>query len=93
MKFIGSRELRLNPTQVWKDLEDEGEIIVTTNGKPMAILTRADETNWEEALRAIRRARTQMAVSQMRRRSRKDITSTVIDKEIAAARKKSRGGA
>ena len=91
MKFIGSRELRLNPTQVWEDLEVDGELILTVNGKPRAILTKADEANWEESLKAIRRARAQITVSALRQRSKKDVSLKDITKEVNIVRKKRRG--
>lgn len=91
MKFIGARELRLNPSQVWKDLEEGGEVVVTTNGKPKAVMTSADEANWEDVLRAIRRSRAQLAVSRLRRGSKKDITAAYVDREIGAVRKGLRG--
>ncbi len=39
MKFLPSRELRLRPGRVWKDLKKAREMVVTANGRPVALLT------------------------------------------------------
>ncbi len=67
MKFITVRDLRLTPGKVWKRLRKENELVVTSNGKPVAILCGVDSDNLEDGLVALRRARAQMAVSAMRK--------------------------
>lgn len=39
MKFVSSRELRINPGAVWKRLRQEQDLVITANGKPRAVLT------------------------------------------------------
>jgi hypothetical protein len=67
MKFISSRELRINPGTVWRLLREEKDLVVTANGKPIGVLTAADEDGLEEVLTTLRQARSQAAVAHLRR--------------------------
>ena len=55
MKFLSVRDLRGKSAQVWKDLPNEREMIITSNGRPVAILAAINETNLEESLKAFKR--------------------------------------
>jgi len=94
MKFVAVREFRSNLASVRKDLEIEREIVLTSNGKPFAILTPVQSDTVEEETLAIRRARARVAVDQTRAHARRTgldkMTMTEIDAEIAAARRKRR---
>jgi antitoxin (DNA-binding transcriptional repressor) of toxin-antitoxin stability system len=94
MKFLNVRDLRNQTSKVWSDLSEEGEIVVTNNGRPVAILTAVNESNLEESLAAIRQARAIEAVTRIQRKSveqgRDKTTLAEINKEIAATRKKRR---
>ena len=57
MKFLTVRELRGNCAKVWKELPGEMEMVVTNNGKPVAIFSSVAESNLEESLSSIHRAR------------------------------------
>ena len=39
MRFVSVRDLRGNSAQVWRLLADEKEMVITSNGKPVAILS------------------------------------------------------
>ena len=69
MKFITVRDLRGRSGQVWTKLAREREIILTSNGKPIAILSAVSEDTLEESLTAVRRARAVAAVEKMQRQS------------------------
>lgn len=69
MRFISVRDLRTRIRQVWKELESEKELIITSNGRPVAILTGVNEENFERTLRDLRRARALRAVEEMQRAS------------------------
>ena len=92
MKFISVRDLRGRSAEVWKELPLEREIVVTSNGRPIAILSAVSESNLEESLSAIRRARAAEAVMSLQRRSVEKGTDSMfmeeIDAEIKAVRKK-----
>jgi antitoxin (DNA-binding transcriptional repressor) of toxin-antitoxin stability system len=91
MKFLSVRDLRSKSAEVWKGLAAERELVVTSNGRPIAILSAVTEETIEETLAAIRRSRAVAAVSETQRRSVQcgtdAITQAEIDAEIAAARR------
>ena len=92
MKFISVRDLRGKSAEVWKKLPAEREVVVTSNGRPIAILSAVNESNLEESLSAIRQARAAEAVMSLQRRSVErgtdSITMEEIDTEIRAVREK-----
>ena len=63
MRFVSVRELRGRSAAVWKTLADEKDLVVTSNGKPIAVLSATSEESVEESLRAVRRARAQAVVA------------------------------
>jgi PHD/YefM family antitoxin component YafN of YafNO toxin-antitoxin module len=91
MKFASIRDLRLKPGEVWKTLEKEKDVVLTTNGKPFAVLTRADEDSLEPTLATLRRARAQSALREIHRaaveKGLDTVTEREIDVEIKAYRK------
>ena len=91
MKFLSVRDLRSKSAQVWQDLPSDRELIITSNGRPIAILAAISESNLEESLTAFRQARAVEAVSSIQRRSVDHGTNTLtmdeIDSEIRAVRK------
>jgi len=92
MKFISVRDLRGKSAEVWKNLPTEREVVVTSNGRPIAILSAINESNLEESLSAIRQARAAEAVMSLQRRSVErgtdGITMEEIDTEIRGVREK-----
>ncbi|MCS6290300.1 MAG: type II toxin-antitoxin system Phd/YefM family antitoxin [Nitrospira sp.] len=91
MKFITVRDLRGRSGQVWTKLAREREVILTSNGKPIAILSAVTEDTLEESLAAVRRARSVAAVERLQRQSVNSGTDTLspatINLEIASTRK------
>ena len=57
MKFVTVRDLRGKTSELWKELEAERELVVTSNGKPIAILSATDEASFEDCLWTLRRSR------------------------------------
>jgi antitoxin (DNA-binding transcriptional repressor) of toxin-antitoxin stability system len=92
MKFISVRDLRSKSAQIWKQLPQEREMIITSNGRPIAIIAAIGDSNLEESLSAFRQARAVEAVASLQRRSvemgNDKITMDEIDAEIKAVRKK-----
>ena len=88
------RDLRTSPAKIWKELGYEKEIVITNNGRPIALLTPLSEENLEESLRALRQARAIAAIKKIQATSIKEgkdrITEGEIESEIAETRK-SRG--
>ena len=91
MKFITVRDLRTTPAQVWKELPEEQEIVITNNGRPIALLTPLSDRDIEETVSAVRRARAATAVKNIRNLATKnglpDMTMEEINEEIQDYRK------
>ena len=91
MKFLSVRDLRGKASQVWRELPEEGEMVVTNNGRPIAILSAVNENNLEQSLSAWRRARVIEAVADIQYQSMlkgtDKITMEQIDTEIKRTRK------
>ncbi len=70
MDFVSIRELRSHSAAVWEALADAKELVVTSNGKPVAVLSAATASTLEATLAALRQARAQLAVVEMQRQAR-----------------------
>ena len=84
MKFLTVRDLRNKSAAVWRDLAEEKEMVVTSSGRPVAILSAVSEASLEDSLRAIRRARAMQAVADIQRESVRQATDRITDEEIEA---------
>jgi len=93
MKFITVRDIRTSPAQIWKQLPDEQELVITNNGKPIALLTPISDDTLEQTLSAVRRARAANAVRRMQRLAREQgvdrLSEEEIESEISSARRDS----
>ena len=91
MRFVSVRELRLKPAGVWQRLKTEHELVLTSKGRPIGILSDAHQGDVEATLRALRRAKAELAVTQMREHATREgldrLSSAEIDNEIRAARR------
>jgi prevent-host-death family protein len=66
VKFVNSREIRVNPGLVLDAVTHGHEVVITSRGKPVALMMGVND-DLEETVRLVRRARAQGAVSRMRR--------------------------
>jgi antitoxin (DNA-binding transcriptional repressor) of toxin-antitoxin stability system len=82
MKFITVRDLRSSPAKVWKDLPVEKEMIITHNGKPVALLTPVSDQNMESTLRAVRQAMAASAIEKLQLDARKNGTNRLSDEDV-----------
>ena len=91
MKFLSVRDLRGQSAQVWRELPEEGDMVITSNGRPVAVLSSVDESNLEESLSAWRQVRATRAVASLQKSASRQGLSGLsmddIDAEISAARK------
>ncbi len=94
MKFVTVRDFRTKPAQIWKDLPIEQEMVITNNGKPIALLTPLSDENLEDTLKSVRRARAINAVKNMQQISIDNqnikISNTDINDIISKTRKQSK---
>lgn len=88
MNFYSVRDLRTTPKSIWNNLSTDGEVIITNNGKPTAILLDISDGSFEETLKAVRQARAMIAFNAMRLKAASNgfMSDKEIEDEIAAAR-------
>ncbi len=92
MKFLSVRDLKTKSSQVWKDLPDQKDMVITSNGRPIAILSSINENNLEQVLSSFRQARAIEAVTSIQyesvRKGTDKITLEEINNEIKTVRSK-----
>lgn len=91
MKLIAIKDLK-QPRQLKQRLLAEKELLLTSDGQPVAILVSVDGTeDPETVIRAIRDSRSRLALSRIREAASSSGASQLplpdINREIAAARK------
>ena len=90
MKFVSVRDLRGKSADIWRALPEEREMVITSNGRPVAILAAVNESNLEESLAAFRQTRAIDAVASVQRRSvavgADALSPEDVNAEIAAVR-------
>jgi antitoxin (DNA-binding transcriptional repressor) of toxin-antitoxin stability system len=69
VKFVSVRDVRGRSAELRRELPQERETVITSNGRPVAILAAVGESNVEESLAAFRRARAVDAVGSIQARS------------------------
>lgn len=91
MNFVTARDLRLNTANIWEMLEKERELVVTLNGRPVALLTGISGESLEVTLKAVRKARGEWAIRKLQesaaQRGLDRMSAGEIDIEIKKARK------
>jgi antitoxin (DNA-binding transcriptional repressor) of toxin-antitoxin stability system len=91
MEFVPARDFRLRPGNVWKKLRAAHRLVVTTNGKPVALLTDIEGKDLQEEIQVEAIARGVRAVSRMRAAARRGGASRMsqaqVEKVIAGVRK------
>jgi antitoxin (DNA-binding transcriptional repressor) of toxin-antitoxin stability system len=82
MKFITVRDFRTYPKKIWEDLKTVQEMVITNNGKPIALLTPLSDSDMEDTIKAIRQAKAKISVERMRGISLKRKTYKMTGKDI-----------
>jgi antitoxin (DNA-binding transcriptional repressor) of toxin-antitoxin stability system len=65
MKFVTVGDFRTSPSTIWKKLPVEREMVITNNGKSIALLTPLSDETLEDTVSAVRRAMAINAVKKM----------------------------
>ncbi len=88
MNFYSVRDLRTTQKAIWENLEKDGEVVITNNGKPSALLFDISDGDLEETLKAVRQAKAMLAFNSMREQAaaRGYMTDEEIEAEIDSAR-------
>ena len=94
MKFVTVRDFRTSSSTIWQTLPEEQEMVITNNGKPIALLTPISDKTLENTLSSIRKAKAINAVKLIQQESiahgMDKITMDEIDDEIKRIRKESK---
>ncbi len=92
MNFATVRDLRANSARLWKKLAEDGEIVITSNGTPVALMIPASSESLERELKAVKRARAELALQHVQKTAAKKGLDTLpdadIEREITAVRSK-----
>ncbi len=95
MDFVTARDLKVNTGEVWQKLEKGKDIVITLNGRPVALLSGIRGENLEQILKAVREVRALTAMRSLQKRAverRLDkMTMEEIDAEIRKAREEGDG--
>ena len=88
MNFYSVRDLRTESKNVWENLSAGGEVVITNNGKPSALMIDIPDGGFDEIVQAVRQAKAMIAFNNMRRKAaqRGFMTDEEIEAEISAAR-------
>ena len=84
MEFVSIRDMRTKPGEVWQRLLTEGNLVLTSSGRPFALLVSTEGEDVEELLLALRRTRAQLAVSKLRKQAAEQGADTLSSAEIEA---------
>ncbi len=89
MEFYSVRDFRTESKAVWESLARGGEVVITNNGKPAALMIEIPEGGFDETVQAVRQARAMAAFNNMRGRAAAE--GFMTDDEIEAAIAEARG--
>ena len=89
-EFVSIRDLCRRSATVWRSLAREKDLVVTSNGEPVAVLSATTASTLEASLAALRQARAQLAVAAMQQGARETgadrLTLEDVNAEIDAVR-------
>jgi antitoxin (DNA-binding transcriptional repressor) of toxin-antitoxin stability system len=93
MRFVSIRDIRNTPSAVWDALTND-DLVLTSNGDPVAVIVRVEKDGLEDTLAVLRRARAQHALTAIRANASRNganrLTDPEIEAEIEAARRQAR---
>ena len=92
MKMVTVRDFRSRSARVWRDLAREHQLVITSNGKPIGILSSTTEETLEQSLSAARRAQALQALTETQLEAVRDGRSKMSLEEINAEIIKARRG-
>jgi antitoxin (DNA-binding transcriptional repressor) of toxin-antitoxin stability system len=94
MQFMTVRQFRADTAKVWRKLPKEKHMVITSRGKPVAILTATDSRRVGDTILEIQRQEASAALKRIRegaqRRGLSNMSMDEIDAEIAASRRERR---
>ena len=90
MVFFSASALRTETKEMWQALDRSEDVVLTTNGKPRALVIDIPDGDLEMSLKMISSARATLALQRIRSNAlaqgNADMSTEEIDAEIAAYR-------
>jgi len=91
MEFVPYRVLRNKPTALRQQLQEQGELVVTVDGKPFAVMIDlGGSENMDEIMLLVSRLRAQMAARSIRSQARRNGLDQMNEEQIDALIQKTR---
>ena len=84
MRIVTVKDLRSNIKQIRQRLGKEKEMVLTSNGKPFAVITSVSGDTLEKELTMLRQYRTYVAIANLQEQSTKKGNDRIALKEISA---------
>ena len=96
MEFVPYRVLRNQPAELRKKLDEQGELVVTVDGEPMAVMLQIPKGSLENLVLLLSQVRAQLAVATIREQARNSglnkMTVAQVDVLVKETRAARRGG-
>ncbi|MDR1001181.1 MAG: prevent-host-death protein [Clostridiales bacterium] len=94
MEFLTVRDFRTSPKIVWEKLSQNGEIVITNNGKPTALMLNIQDGELDELCAAIRQVKAIRSINNMRLVAAENdyMSDEEIEAEIQAYREEAKIG-
>jgi len=83
MRFISVRDLNTKPKEIWEKISNE-EVVITSNGRPIALLSAVNEETLEKTIRTLRRSRALMALEDLQNKALASGMDKLEEAEIQA---------
>ena len=91
MEFVPYRVLRNKPTALREQLREQGELVVTVDGKPFAVMIDlGGSENMDEIMLLVSRLRAQMAARSIRSQARRNGLDQMNEDQVDALIQKTR---
>lgn len=94
MRFVSIKHFTNKPEEMLSKI-NEGDMIITSGGKPVALLFGVTEEALEKTIRTIHHSRALVAIEEMQKgsieRGLNKLTDSEIESEIEAVRRSRRG--
>jgi hypothetical protein len=91
MEFVPYRMLRNQPSELRKKLDEKGELVITVDGEPLAVMLRIPKGSLEDLVLLLSQVRAQLAVATIREQARKRGLSKMTVEQADALVKETRG--
>ena len=82
MEFVPYRLLRNQPNELRRRLEEQGELVVTVDGEPLAVMLQIPKGSLEDLVLLISQVRAQLAVAEIREEARRSGRKNMSSKEV-----------